>query len=199
MKRVSKIILGIACASIGIGIIIMILSFAIGGRTYYDYHSSYEEEVFDVNSISLDINFGEVTIVKGDRFRIEAENIAEDGIKSYTENNTWFIKEQYNDKETINLFGLRIPITFRFFEIFGFGEDTYPKIVVTIPSDFTADKVTIDVGAGAVFVDELSTKIADFEIGAGSMQIRRLKVSDRIICDVGTGELLVKNLETKDF
>lgn len=194
MKRGSKITLGIACASIGIGIVIIMLSFALPGSRH-KYTSTYSEEVFGVDSIDLDIKYGKVTIEEGDRFKIVAENIAEGGIQSYTEDNTWYIKQQYSDEESINLFGWTIPISF---QLFGFGNDYYPKILVTIPRDLIAEKVAIELGVGELLVEDVDTRLANFEIGAGSMKIKRLNVLDKFNCEVGAGELIVNNIETKD-
>ncbi len=196
MRRGSKIVLGIACASIGIGIIIIMLSYAIGsGKQRNSEYTTYVEEVFGVESLHLDIKYGKVTIVEGDRFRIDAENILENGIKSYTEGSTWYIKEQYSDENSFNFFGWRVPFTFQFF---GFGNEYYPQIIITIPSDLMADQVTIDLGAGEIKIEELNTRIADFEIGAGSLNVRSLSVSDKLNAEVGAGELSIKRLIAKD-
>lgn len=196
MKRVSKIFLGIACTCIGIGIVLTLIGIAMGGRAISraDNNYSYTFEAEGIQSINLDVEYGHVIIEEGDDFRADVYNVVEDGFEGYVDGETWYLKQSESFGDTINFFGLDLPFSFGWF-----GNDDYsPKIVITVPSDYIAKNLEIDLGTGEIEVDELNTENANFEIGAGSMEVRRLNVTEKINCEVGVGELIVKKLQANE-
>ncbi len=195
MKRGSKVFLGIACFCIGVGILLSILGIALGGSSisHANANYGYTYKAEDIQSIKLDVKYGHVSIKEGDEFAAEISNVVEDGFQGYVEEGTWYLKQSGTAANTINFFGIYMPLSF------GFDYDDYnPKIVITVPADFMAENLVIDLGAGEIEVEELNTKNAEFDIGAGSMEIRRLNVTDKISCEVGAGELVVKKLQAKN-
>ena len=196
MKRVTRIFLGIACASIGIGLLLAIIGFVLGGKIVshgentYDY--SYKVE--NIKSIDLDVEYGYVKILKGNEFTAEVENVVENGFQGYVEGDTWHLKQNGKITDTLNIFGVNIPFSFGWF---GHHDGDYPKITITVPEDFIAEEFEIELGAGEIKVEEMDTKVAEVSIGAGKMDVRNMNVTDEISCDVGAGELIIRELDTK--
>lgn len=197
MKSIYRVMLGIAFACIGIGIVVGVLGYALNrGRTGKN-HYSYSDIASGVESIDLDVQFSKVEIVNGNEFSIEVNNIPENGFISYVENGVWHLEDQYDEDETVNIFGFRIPIYQGFFSWDIHNEYT-PSVVVTLPEDFIAQNVTIKIGAGDLDMEELVAVNCNIKVGAGSMSARQLKITELAKLDVGAGEMVVSNLETQD-
>lgn len=198
MKSVGRIALGIACASIGIGIAILIFGTLFnGGRDSNRYNTfSYQDEVKDVTSIDLDVDFARVRIVEGDSFRVEVKNTTEDGFFSEVRDGVWYLEDNFDDRYSINLFGLRLPINFSV----GFQNEKewYPTITVTLPEGFVAEEFDIEFGAGELLADYIKAKSVDFSMGAGEMTLKNLTVEDRSDLTVGAGSIKIQRLTAND-
>lgn len=199
MKSTGRVVLGIACASIGIGIAILILGtlFSGGGdRNRYNTFS-YQDEVKDITSIDLDIDFARVRIVAGDAFHVEVKNTAEGGFYSEVRNGVWYLEDNYSDRYSIHLFGLRLPVNFP-----GFGfqrdEDWYPTVTVTIPEGFAAEEFDIEFGAGELVADSISAGTMNVSMGAGEMTLKNITVKDHSSFTVGAGAIRINRLSAKD-
>lgn len=199
MKSTGRIVLGIACASIGIGIAILLIGTLFGGGSVRNRYNtfSYEDEAKDVTSINLNIDFAKVRIVEGDTFHVDVKNTTEDGFHSEVKNGVWYLEDNFDDRYSMNLFGVRLPINFH-----GFGfrseVDLYPTITITIPEGFEADEFDIKFGAGEILVDNIYAKSVGFSMGAGDMTIKRLTVENESSFKVGAGSMKINRLKAKD-
>lgn len=198
MKSIYRIMLGIAFACIGIGIVVGMIGFAIS-RGYYrssgKNHYTYSNTATGVESINLDVKYCKIEIVNGNEFSVEAKNITENGFKSYVKDGVWYLEDQYDKNEMINLFGFEFPV---FQGFFNWDNDYAPKVTVTIPEDFVANKVTIKIGAGDLDMEELEAANCKLEVGAGSIYVQQLKTTEEASLEVGAGEMNISNLETLD-
>ncbi len=200
MKLSYRIILGIAFACIGIGIVVGMLGFAIHRGNYRSSgknHSTFSNTVTGVESIDLDVQYSKVEFVHGNEFSIEANNIPENGFKSFVKDGVWYLEDHYEEDQIVTIFGFDIPIYQGFFNWDISGDDT-PSVIVTIPKDFIAKKVTIEIDAGQLDMDELEAVTCDIKVGAGSMTVRQLKILEEASLEVGAGDIEVSNLETQD-
>lgn len=200
MKSIYRVMLGIAFACIGIGIVVGMIGFALNRGNYRSSgknHYSYSNTATGVESIDLDVKFSKIEIVNGNEFSVEANNIPENGFKSYVEDGVWYLEDQYDEEEIINLFGFDIPIYQGFFS-WDLDEDYAPSVIVTIPEDFVADNVTIKIGAGELDMEELEAVNCELKVGAGSISVQQLKTTEEASLDVGAGDIDISNLETLD-
>lgn len=198
MKSAGRIVLGIACASIGIGIAILLFGTLFsGGRDRNRYNTfSYQDEVKDVTSIDLDIDFAKVHIVEGDTFHVEVKNTTEDGFHSEVKNGVWYLEDNFDDRYSINLFGFRLPININV----GFHreDEWYPTIIVTLPEGFVADEFDMEFGAGELVAEYINANSVDFSMGAGEMTLKNLSVKDHSEFSVGAGSIKINRLTAKD-
>ena len=65
------------------------------------------------------------------------------------------------------------------------------ELIVTLPTYTTLDSVTIDGGAGRVYIDELNCRKANIDLGAGEVEINKINVTNEIKLSGGIGELTI--------
>ncbi|MBQ9072048.1 MAG: DUF4097 family beta strand repeat protein [Bacilli bacterium] len=66
-------------------------------------------------------------------------------------------------------------------------------LVVYIPEDLIFDGISIEAGAGKIEIDNLSTKILEFDLGAGKTDINNLVVLGSAEIDGGAGEITISD------
>ncbi|ABX41650.1 DUF4097 family beta strand repeat-containing protein [Lachnoclostridium phytofermentans] len=199
MKSTGRIVLGIACASIGIGIAILLLGTLFSGGSVRNQHNtfSYQDEVKDVTSINLDIDFAKVRILEGDTFHVDVKNTTEDGLHSEVRNGVWYLEDKFDDRYSMNFFGLRLPVNFNGFS-FRSEVDLYPTITITLPEGFKADEFNIEFGAGELLTDNIDAESVNISLGAGDMTIKKLTVEKDSRFSVGAGSMKINRLTAKD-
>lgn len=198
MKSFMRVWLGIGVIAIGLGIGLLIVAFASGARwenaweeqaEFTTLNQSYE----GVEKLDMDIGYGEVNIINGDKFSISADNILDGELESYVENGIWYIRE--NEHSYSHVFGIDLPVR----RIFSWDDNFTPKITVTLPDDFVAENAAIEVGAGTLKADELNAVEGEFKVDAGEMNIEKLSVSERSEYTVGTGEMTLQDTDVNDI
>ena len=194
MKAFVRVWIGISVISIAIGLALLIIA-AAGGVSWRDVSwpgvslSTMSESYNDANSIDINIKFGKVYIKEGDGFHIKADYVAEDEIKAYVDNNgTWVIKQQFNSRD--NIFGNRFSLG----RVISLGENRSPNIIITIPKGFDFSHFNIDLGAGYVEVDNISTLSGKFIVGTGSFKVRKLLASEQSEYKVGAGDMVLEEV-----
>ncbi len=193
MRTLTKIWLGISFISVGVGIALVIVALVSGVKVDETMVFSEKTGVYEnVDSVKFDISYGEVKIIKGNTFSFKAENILEDQLESYVEDGIWYIREGSN--KFINVFGVEFPLGF-----VSHYKDKTPKITITIPEDFIAEKFHLSVSAGRVIVEELIAKEGDFSVSAGVLHIDGLKINERSNYTLGSGEMILNNVEVGDI
>jgi DUF4097 and DUF4098 domain-containing protein YvlB len=199
MNSLQKIIKYCAIA-VAIALAIGIISFAanvfygvatlgFGGRSRsgnvetIDFEESFER----VTSLDIDNSTGELRIVKGDGFRVEASRVFK-GFRAEVNSSG---RLSISDNESgIHFFGFR----FR-----GFNSPN-SKITVYVPEDFVADEVRIDTGAGAVTIEELTTDYLYISAGAGNIKGSNIS-AEKVKFEGGVGSIHLEevNFQNTDF
>lgn len=179
MTQTQKIIKYFAIA-FAFALIFGILSLLMFGlsqiSTYFnDNDSDILEELKDMNIsgdnvavLDIDVRYANLIIKTGDTLKAETNNKY---ITTSKEGNKLIINEK---KHSI------------------FNNDK-SDLVVYIPENFTFDGVSIDAGAGKVEIDNLNTKILEFNLGAGKTDINNLIVLSSAEIDGGAGEITISN------
>jgi len=200
MKTFTRIWIGIGLLAIGIGICLVLIAIGNGARladfsyTSDDIHTvSMDESYTGVNSLDFNISYGEVTLEEGDSFHIKADKLPENELTSYVENGTWMIKE--NKDADIDIFGINISRG----ALNHWDNNLTPKITITVPTGFIAENLTLDVGAGDVKADTLSTKNGSFTVNAGKFEVNHLQVSGDSEYNIGAGDMLLKDLQADNI
>lgn len=194
MKTFGKISLAVALCAMGIGIVILIISFTViqgNGGVSKDFTYHMQDTVSGVDSIEIDINYGEVILEEGTEFSIRVEHMMEDSFDSDVVNGVWRIKNDLDNRNSINIFGWSIPIS-----IFGNGifNDYSPDVYITLPKGFVSKQLRISVDAGTLEADKLNSERAYLQVGAGSMEIRKFSATNSSSYQVGAGELIINDL-----
>lgn len=74
-----------------------------------------------------------------------------------------------------------------------FGNNKQKHLVITIPSSFIFDEISIETGAGVVQMDGLSTQELSLELGAGEVFINSIYVYRKTEIDGGAGSINIKS------
>jgi len=180
MKNFQKIIKYCALA-FAIVLIIGIFKFAVGGLLFvgsffFDTNQKAEALVErdiafdfeDYDNLDIKTTVSRLTIKTGEQFSVVTNN------KDIT------MKER---KDTIVIRDNRKP------NYYNYNRDL--ELIVTLPAYTTLDSVTIDGGAGRVYIDELNCRKANIDLGAGEVEINKINVTNEIKLSGGIGELTI--------
>lgn len=163
-----------------IGIVLIIVGAVAGGKFSgignYDYIQINETYGDDITQIDLELYAGTLTVKQGDSFKVEA-NVPDDLYDIYTSNKTLYV----NPKATKWLFS--------FWRWDGLNEEEDCSITVYVPENTTLDSIKVNVSAGKANVNDVTTKIADFNLNAGNLLIQSVTVTDSMDLKVNAGKL----------
>lgn len=118
--------------------------------------------------LDIDVKSSNITIKRGNDFKAETNSKY---INSKQDNNKLYISERdhnYLNNKNIDL-------------------------VIYIPQDYIFDYVSIDAGAGKVYIEDLSTKKLDLDLGAGKLEAKNLLVTDDFELSGGVGDLIIND------
>jgi hypothetical protein len=192
MKTFTKISLSIALIAIGLGIGLLLIA---GGRGFSlrDIPTfSMEDTVSDVKELDIRIDVGEVFIVPGDEFSVEARNLYNnDELKSHVSNGIWVIS--HNTSKRFNIFGFNIPISV------GIRNFKTPSIKITIPEGFKAEDIRISMDAGRLKAENLHADMAHITVEAGSLEIDGLIVEEESSYSVSAGQINLKQVDINNI
>lgn len=191
------VILAIGIISIVVNIVFGIVSFSSGRaitRTHSvsrSYSSKDDREIVDfegdfdgVRSLKIDNSTGELRIMTGDTFRVEAKDVLE-GFEAEVKSNGELC---VTDNETgIHFFG---------FHISGINNPN-SKITVYIPENFVAEEVRIETGAGTVSIDRLNTDYLYISAGAGNIKADNI-TAGKVKMEGGVGSVNFSNVSFTD-
>jgi len=193
MRTFVKVWIGIAFLAIGFGVGVVAIAAVVGHNDKNLATHSITETYEGVTSIDLDIAYGDVEIIKGDTFSINAENLVGDEFESYISGDTWYVSQQ-TDK-SVGIFGIDISLG----QLGGWDDDYVPRITITVPKDFTADQFTLNMGAGEVSAESIQAFEGQFEIGAGRLEVNQITVSNKAYFNVGAGEMVLSDAMLNDI
>lgn len=178
MTTFQKIVKYLALA-LAIALIIGIITLVAEIITMFDDSSSKDlQEIVleetEFNNIDVDIEACSLDIKNSDKFQIFTDS---NDVNCKIENDTLIIKEKEKS-------------------IFRHDEKS---IVIYLPTDFSANEVSITGGAGRINVEYLSCQELDFEIGAGSVTFSQLFVSESAKISGGVGSFDIKSGKIQSF
>lgn len=128
-----------------------------------------------VKRLEIDLGGARLTIKTGDSFAVESNHKY---LNVETGDSTLTIKE---DQPT---FGLH---------------SEGAQVILTVPEDFTFERVTISAGAGAVKADALLAERISLDLGAGEVDIGILTATAKASINSGAGELKIGGGELADL
>ncbi len=160
----------------------------------YDESGNMEE----VKSIRMEFGYGEVRFVTGDELRIRGTNVADDDVDSYMEGDTWVFRYDDERDGWGGWFLWGVGFRWREqpqFEVTipeGFAAR---DISLTLDAgtlyaeELSGDTIDVEVGAGTYTIREVSAvdKLS-VEVGAGEMVIDNMRVGD-VEMDCGAGRI----------
>lgn len=144
----------------------------------------FTENFTDVDSLNIDISTGEVVIKSGETFRVEAQNVTDNFKAEVSGNGTLNVNENGNSTH------------FLWFNWSGFG-NINAKITVYLPEDFIADEARINMGAGNLTIDNLSTERLTLSAGAGNINGSNI-TANKVKFDGGVGSVNLNGVTLND-
>lgn len=170
MKYIGMTIAIVLAAAIVGGVVNFILSLLDDDSVLDTVQTHTIEHTDTIDSLDVEINAAEFAIRTGDAFAAES-NLKK--LTIATEGKT-----------------LRVQETTKKF--LGSAKKT-PKLYLTIPKDFSFDRVSIVTGAGTFTVESLAAKTLSISFGAGKAVIDALTATEKATLDGGAGEMTIKS------
>lgn len=130
----------------------------------------------EIEGLKIKVGYGKVVIRQGEEFSAKLKNHHKDQtVKSKVKNNIWELEESEED--------------FNLNRLFHAGKNGGCQLVVTIPENFQAETIEIEVDAGTVKADSLTTETADLEVSAGTIKIEKLVVTKEAELNLDMGKI----------
>jgi len=123
----------------------------------------------DIKKIDIETKGVSIIIKEGKKFKIETDN---KDIKTKESNKKLLIVEDNNN---------------------WIHKTDYTELIITIPTNYEFNEVSIDSGAGKINIEKLNTKNINLDLGAGQVNIKNLKVTNESDIDGGAGEINIEN------
>lgn len=143
---------------------------------------NFQESFSGIDSIVVENSASEFYIKTGDSFRVEAKDVSKK-FSATVKNGTLTIED---DGWHIGWFGAKSINSF------------HPIITLYIPEDFAGDRVSINTGAGTIYVEQLTTDSLYVSAGAGKVDFENTSSKDTKI-DGGVGSLSFINANLGDL
>lgn len=118
-----------------------------------------------INNMKIELYYANLIIEVGNNFHVQTNT---NNIEYKQSNNQLVVKEK-----NANLF----------------NSNNQRTITITIPVDTVLDTVSIEAGAGEIQIEKMATKNLDLEIGAGTVNITDLQVTQKAKIEGGAGRL----------
>ena len=134
------------------------------------------EKTEDIKQMDVQIKVGTVKITEGEYFHVSIEDIKEEDISCYVENQVLHILDRRSASETVTV----VPVSIQTAEA---------DIAITVPEGFQPEKLSLDLGAGEMQVEGLETETLWVKAGAGSIILDGLCAKQAVEFHIGTGEI----------
>lgn len=118
-----------------------------------------------INNMKIELYYANLIIEVGNNFHVQTNT---NNIEYKQSNNQLVVKEK-----NANLF----------------NSNNQRTITITIPVDTVLDTVSIEAGAGEIQIEKMATKNLELEIGAGTVNITDLQVTQKAKIEGGAGRL----------
>lgn len=191
MKHRTNIFWIVMGALMVLGLILSIVGITLGG-TLYNFNTvtpikfqnaagfkTVNPESLDfstageIKNLDLNLSACSFTIQEGDQFSISGDSLAKNEIV----NGTWHVKTSVR-KSYFSVLGHHISIPF---------PDS--KYTITIPKDFSFDRIDLDFAAAEVQIQKLTAEHASISGGAGSADIQSLNTHQSLNMKIGAGDI----------
>lgn len=160
---------------------VIIASAVSGGFSFSNAKTTDFSEVFtDANSLEVSSSTGKLTILEGDTFKVEAENVSKN-----------FEAKVTNDG-TLKVFDNNQNFRFLWFHFNGISNPN-SKITIYLPEDFVAEDIKLDTGAGNVDIVDVETDYLLISAGAGNIDGNNI-TAEKIKVDGGVGNVNFDNV-----
>lgn len=207
MKTFYKICFIIAGISLGIGGLLAIIGITSGANimslantrfiqnrkfgiiNWNDETSDFNESLINrevssnIESLELDIDYGEVYIKEGDEFNIKVSNYYKRNININEKNGLLSIS---SDNDHFRTFGVNL---------FGVNNWQGHKIIITLPRDFIGRNIDLTLGAGKMEAEKLVAKEISLDVGAGTADVRELIAYEEADLTVGAGAITINKID----
>lgn len=162
----------------------MIISFATGNRHTIDNREliNFEENYSEVKNIEIKDVVGQLDIKVGSDFRVEGQNVTEGFKAKVTKNGTLQVKEEGSGR------------IFNWFD----NRSSNSKIVLYLPEDFKADKVSIEGGVSKTTIDYLHTKELKVSVGVGELYGNKIYAGE-VDINGGVGNVTLRDVTLHDI
>jgi len=196
MKKFTKIVLCIAGGFIGIGIVCIILAFALGFSTHNveemvrkgklnigsiekfqsldeekdsESANSKKDEITErCSELEIEFGVGELEVKYADVESIEVAQLDVSGYRCYVKEGTLHIQGGLKNNASA----------------------TEGRLLITIPTSYQFRKVDIEVGAGTATIDQLDAKEFEVQVGAGKLDLVTVGAEEdyyyELECGIGT-------------
>lgn len=143
-------------------------TFTIKKEKDREIESIFNSDDANVAYLDIDVKAVDLVIKKGDKLLAESNNKY---INCKQNNNKLIIKERKHSSWSKN----------------------NNKLIITIPENIEFDAFRLDAGAGKIDIDQINSKKADINLGAGKATINVLNATDKLKLDTGAGKLDILN------
>lgn len=129
----------------------------------------------DIEKVEISVDTATLRIEVGEKFEVQSN----------------FNKMKIEDN------GGKLQIKEKSHNIFDVGNNG--TIIIIIPADGILDKISVNTGASSVFIENLSTRRLNFDLGAGNVVIQNISVTENAEIDCGIGELKIEQGEMNNL
>lgn len=183
------IVLAVFLSVMIIGSIATGVMMVLGMTSAFPKHASMKTENFseeydasDIKNIHIKNTNGKLRFEEGDTFKVVGTNVNSD------------FKCRVNGSHTLTIASKAKPMDWLRF----INQMESTEIIVTVPMDYTADKVTIDAGAGTIELNNLVTEKLYLNCGAGNISGSGL-TSGKVKIDGGVGNIDFSDVDFTDM
>ncbi len=134
-----------------------------------------------IEKLDIDVGAADIIIEKGDAFKIEHTS---DSFDFKQKQGTLKIESELDDASGFFLF---------------FSGSDKKQLLITVPEKMSFEKVSINAGAGDIYIESLKCGELDFDLGAGQLEADYIKVKKQGNIDGGAGEITVLSGDMKDM
>lgn len=184
------IVLAIGIITSIVSAVVGIFSFVTGNvglgmRRGYVERFNESHKFSNVKSLDIDITAGDLEILRGKDFLVEANDVSKEFNMDLSRDGTLKIRERQRG------------ISFLWFN-FNVNNNISTKIQVYIPENYKLNTTSIDAGAGKLAIEELNTEKLRISAGAGKIDGYNI-VADNATIDGGVGSFNMENVTFNDM
>lgn len=140
----------------------------------------------EIEGMKIKVGYGKVVIEQGEEFSARLKNRYKgQAVKSKVKNKIWELEESGEE--------------FHLNQLFHAGKNGGCQLVVTIPEDFKAETIEIEVDAGTVKADSLAAERAELEVDAGTIKIEKLMVTEKAELNLDMGKIDISDGEVNNL